>query len=816
MATTTDCVMSRSLCLVASLASLSCWAPAGLSQPLSAGNIAVGGDPRVNPLQFRVTKFASGLNFPYSMQLLDDGSVLVGTSRPTGTLPSFYSSVGEILRLVDANHDGIADDVGTIVYTGLKGPITSVRRVGQLLFVVSNTQIFVLRPGATPSSQYTLVDSINFVDSGDWEHSTFTLATRPTPNLTGSYDVFFNRGSRYNSDPNTATVSVSGFLSGTLNEASIYTFTVSNTGGTPVFSGLKQIASGLRNAAGMIFHPVTGDLYFEDNGIDGLLISDEPLSADELNRIAAGDIGASVPDFGFPIDYVNYRTGIPATGKAVQPLAAFHPIVDPFTGIPSESEGPAEIAFAPPGFPNGLNNGIFVGFHGRAISPAVQNEENPLVYYDLATGKYFHFIDNDQSVGHPDSLLSTSDSLFVADMSSTGELVTPGTGAIYQIQALPTAAQSGPPAPSTISVTPSGSIGSTANFSFVYSDANGFSQLNGAKMMFSTSGLGANSCLVYFNRAANTAFLTDDTGWNWQGPVTLGAAGSLQNGQCSLDTGASSASGTGTNLTVNLALSFKFAFQGVKNIYMWAIDNQGVESTWQSRGSWTVPGPTSNPLPTTDSVTPSSGSGLNQIFTAVFSDGNGYGELDTVYLLFSPTVASANVCQVVYSRRTNLLYLTNDAGSGTVGPIYPGATTIQNSQCLLDGARSQVTVSGNSLTLAVMVNFSASFTGGAKNIFGRAMDLNGNDSGWKVLGSWTAPCTYSVSPATENFPAGGGTGSISVTAGAGCTWSATSNSPWITLTAGTTGTGNGSIAFTVVSNTGVRRTGGISITSSSQ
>src|SRR5438105_6518780 len=125
--------------------------------PLLAGNIQVGGDPRVNPRQFRVTQFASGLNFPYSMQMLDDGSLLVGLNRPTGASPGLFSSVGELVRFVDTNHDRVADGPGTLLYTGLNGPITSIRRTGTLLFVVAQFQIVVLRAGATPDAAYSFV-----------------------------------------------------------------------------------------------------------------------------------------------------------------------------------------------------------------------------------------------------------------------------------------------------------------------------------------------------------------------------------------------------------------------------------------------------------------------------------------------------------------------------------------------------------------------------------------------------------------------------------------------------------------------------------
>ncbi|MEJ7637339.1 MAG: hypothetical protein WKF75_04935, partial [Singulisphaera sp.] len=59
----------------------------------------VGGDPSVRPADFRITTFATGLNFPKSMQRLADGSLLVGTSdpRPGG---NYFNSTGSLVRLV--------------------------------------------------------------------------------------------------------------------------------------------------------------------------------------------------------------------------------------------------------------------------------------------------------------------------------------------------------------------------------------------------------------------------------------------------------------------------------------------------------------------------------------------------------------------------------------------------------------------------------------------------------------------------------------------------------------------------------------------
>ncbi len=64
-------------------------------------------------------------------------------------------------------------------------------------------------------------------------------------------------------------------------------------------------------------------------------------------------------------------------------------------------------------------------------------------------------------------------------------------------------------------------------------------------------------------------------------------------------------------------------------------------------------------------------------------------------------------------------------------------------------------------------------------------------------------CTFTLTPANQNFLAGGGRGSLTVNASQpACTWTATSNAPWLTITAGAAGTGNGIVAYTVAANPG--------------
>jgi glucose/arabinose dehydrogenase len=410
---------------------------------LVAPVVAVHAEPTLHPSiagKFRITTFATGLNFPTSMQQLADGSILVGTSDPVSG--SIYNSSGTLLRFTDTNRDGVADGPGQVVASGLTGTVTSVRQAGNLLFVTSSRPgqetINVMRMGTSPGDPLTSVGSIDFAFPSNTLHTTYALAVRESPTQPGSTELFFNVGSRTNNTRTTSTVPVSGLINADLNGDSIYRVTVTDAGtGAPGFSGLEQIATGLRNAAGIAFDPLSGDLYFQDNGIDGLTNANEPHSADELNRIALADIGGDIEDFGFPDDFVPYRTGGQG-GSDDQLLVAFQPIPDPLTG--AEAEGANEIAFAPDTFRSILGHGVFIGFHGRFNgAPAGVDAENPLVFYDIANDTYFHFIEGNQpGLGHLDGLLATSDRLYLSDVSTAGPVTFGGAGqgAIYVLTAI--------------------------------------------------------------------------------------------------------------------------------------------------------------------------------------------------------------------------------------------------------------------------------------------------------------------------------------------------------------------------------------------
>ncbi|HLG16764.1 MAG TPA: BACON domain-containing carbohydrate-binding protein [Blastocatellia bacterium] len=75
-----------------------------------------------------------------------------------------------------------------------------------------------------------------------------------------------------------------------------------------------------------------------------------------------------------------------------------------------------------------------------------------------------------------------------------------------------------------------------------------------------------------------------------------------------------------------------------------------------------------------------------------------------------------------------------------------------------------------------------------------------------VTQAGTISCVFGIAPTEDAFPATGGTGVVNVSAPMGCNWTAVSNAAFITITSGASGTGNGSVVYSVAakSSAGIR------------
>ncbi|HTW65364.1 MAG TPA: putative Ig domain-containing protein [Bryobacteraceae bacterium] len=104
-------------------------------------------------------------------------------------------------------------------------------------------------------------------------------------------------------------------------------------------------------------------------------------------------------------------------------------------------------------------------------------------------------------------------------------------------------------------------------------------------------------------------------------------------------------------------------------------------------------------------------------------------------------------------------------------------------------------------------------TGAAGALTGLAPNVGEyqNTTSFQLQISQGPTCTYSISPTSHPVSATGGTGSVNVTAATGCGWAATSNVDWITITSGASGTGNGTVAYSVGADASAARSGTLTI-----
>ena len=302
--------------------------------------------------------------------------------------------------------------------------------------------------------------------------------------------------------------------------------------------------------------------------------------------------------------------------------------------------------------------------------------------------------------------------------------------------------------PTTVSVTPNSGSGSSQTFSFVYSDSGGYAQITVAQAIINYYVTTVAGCALYYTAANNSLSLYNDAGTTLLPAIVVGQAGTLQNSQCSVNVGAASVTSSGTNLTLNVPLTFTSSFAGQKKTYMEVEDLSGLTSGWQQLGSWATIG--SSP-PANVSVTPNSGSGSSQTFSFVYSDGAGYNQISVAQAIINNYVTTIAGCALYYTASNNSLSLYQDDGNTLLPAIVVGqAGTLQNSQCSVNVAAASVNGSGTTLTLTVPITFTPSFAG-QKQIYMELEDSLGRTSGWQQLGSWATigsspPANVSVTP----------------------------------------------------------------------
>jgi subtilisin family serine protease len=134
-------------------------------------------------------------------------------------------------------------------------------------------------------------------------------------------------------------------------------------------------------------------------------------------------------------------------------------------------------------------------------------------------------------------------------------------------------------------------------------------------------------------------------------------------------------------------------------------------------------------------------------------------------------------------------------GEGTVQVSAPAGTgwSATSNASWIDISSASAGVGNGIVVYAVRDNLTGSPRQGTITIARKTFTVTQD-------GGVMSDCLYVITPTSQAFNAGGGTGVVTVFAEERCSWSARSNATWITVTSGCCGIGNGSISYSVGAN----------------
>lgn len=202
----------------------------------------------------------------------------------------------------------------------------------------------------------------------------------------------------------------------------------------------------------------------------------------------------------------------------------------------------------------------------------------------------------------------------------------------------------------------------------------------------------------------------------------------------------------------------------------------------------------------------SSGSGAGTVGYSVAANTSASlrtGALTITGQSFAITQAGAGASCAYSISPTNQAF-SSSGGTGTITVTAPtGCSWTTSSSAVWITVASGGSGNGNgSAGYSVAANSATSARTGTLTVAGQTFTVTQSAVG----------CSYSISPTSQTYGASGGTGTISVTASSGCSWSANSSIVWITITSGSSGSGNGTLTYSVAANTGTSlRTGTLTV-----
>lgn len=230
---------------------------------LSLPTLAGAQDYGPTPVTLPSSTFGGRLNAPAGVTITEYAKVPGARALLVGTDGSVYVSLprrNEIVRLVDANRDGVAESQDVAV-TGLNRPHGMALRDG-FLYVANTDGVVRVRLGPDGKAQGS-PESLNQYSTGGG-HWTRTV-------------VFGRDGAMYVSIGSTCNICEEA----TPDRAAVMRYDADGKNG-------RLFSSGLRNAVGMAVHPTTGEVWVTQHERDNLRPNHQDLPPEEINILRDG------------------------------------------------------------------------------------------------------------------------------------------------------------------------------------------------------------------------------------------------------------------------------------------------------------------------------------------------------------------------------------------------------------------------------------------------------------------------------------------------------------------------------------------------
>jgi hypothetical protein len=288
----------------------------------------------------------------------------------------------------------------------------------------------------------------------------------------------------------------------------------------------------------------------------------------------------------------------------------------------------------------------------------------------------------------------------------------------------------GPEVASAVHSAPSGR---EARIEVEVRDANGAGDIDTVEVIINNRNDVRDACAVEASPDSGLLRLRSDSGTYFAGSSYSSSPRSLENTQCLVEGGRASIATAGNAVRISLAVQAKTVMAGEQRIFIRARDRSGAVSPWNEIGPWLVPPSASNRPPAIGLAGTVTSRGRAVSVPLSIQDPDSPRDVSAVELLIGKTPEDPGSCWLRYTRRLGRVEMKSEDGGGWISPSS-GDTQLEHAGCSVP-ADAWIYASSGALRITMGAAFREPLHG-QRNLWARATDASGADSGWTNVGAF--------------------------------------------------------------------------------